>query len=116
MIALPGVPTAIIFVNNDLTPSVSNMLVKQLYIDEVIDGYVFDQRIESDGYYLGTIAQSQKRLMVVRSFTELENRSVADVVIFVKNGMAAVETKKVGPPGLTFKILNLTWSKLKIYI
>lgn len=108
-------PSAIVFVNDDLTANVEAMLVRQLYIDEVIDGYVFDDRLEANSAYLSQVKAANLRLMVVRSFEELENRELADVVIFVKAGLAAIECNGFGAPGQTFPVVNLTWPKLGIF-
>jgi len=108
-------PAAIIFVNNDLTDSVRTMLITQLHITEAIDGYVFDDRVAADAAYPATIKAECKRLMVVRSFLELENRALADVVIFVSHGQAAILENNFGPKGQTHSVLNLTWGKLNIF-
>lgn len=108
-------PAAIVFVNNDLTDNVSNMLVRQLHIDEVIDGSTFDARVAADPNYPRTIKANDDRLMVVRSFRELENRTLADVVIFVAHGLAAVEENKFGPKAQTYPVVDLTWGKLCIF-
>jgi len=101
-------PAAIIFVNNDLTDNVRDMLVRQLHIDEVIDGYVFDDRVTADPNYPQSIKANDLRLMVVRSFRELENRTLADVVIFVAHGLAAIEENKFGPRAQTYPVVDLT--------
>lgn len=108
-------PPAIVFVNNDLSQNVENMLVRQLHIDEVVDGYVFDDRVIAIPNYLASIPAQNLRIMVVRSFEELENRDLAQVVIFVKAGLAAILVNGFGPPGLTFPVVNLTWGKLGVY-
>ena len=108
-------PAAIIFVNNDLTDSVRAMLITQLYISEVIDGYVFDTRVAADAAYPATIKAECKRLMVVRSFLELENRALADIVVFVSHGLAAILKNGFGPKGQTHSVVNLTWGKLCIF-
>lgn len=108
-------PAAIIFVNNDLTDNVRAMLVTQLHVNEVIDGYVFDDRVTADAAYPATIKANCQRLMVVRSFLELENRALADVVIFVSHGLAAILENNFGPKGLTHSVVNLTWGKLCIF-
>ena len=107
-------PSAIVFVNNDLTTNVEDMLVRQLYINEVVDGYVFDARVAADSNYLTYVKSGNLRLMVVRSFEEITNRELADVAIFVKAGLAAVEINKWGPHGITFPVVNLSWPKLGI--
>lgn len=105
----------VIFVNNDLTDNVRNFLIKQLHITEAIDGYVFDDRIAYDPDYINKLYQFNYRLMVVRPYTELENRDLADVAIFVSHGLAAVLKNKYGPHGLTFPVVDLTWTKLCVF-
>lgn len=108
-------PSGIVFVNNDLTDNVRAHLVKQLHINEVLDGYVFDDRVASDPEYLNRIRQFQLRVMVVRSFEELENRQLADVVIFVSHGLAAILENNFGPHGQTYAVLDLTWPQLCVF-
>lgn len=115
-------PAALILVNNDLTDSVQNMLVRQLAIDEIYDGYSFDLLVApEDGYYDGYvdyaqhIKRAQKRTMVVRSFNEGFNRDIFDVVIFVKAGLAAIEENKFGPHGFTWPVVAITWKKLQVF-
>lgn len=108
-------PAGIVFVNNDLTTSVQSALVKQLHITEVIDGYVFDDRIVNNANYVDAIKLLDQRIMVVRSFEELTNRALADVVIFVSHGVASVLDNKFGPPGVTSAVCRLTWGKLCIF-
>lgn len=110
-----AVPSAIILVNNDLVDQVRSHLVTQLHITEVIDGYVFDDRIAANSSYPDTIRADGYRLMVVRSFAELESRELADVAIFIKNGLASVLKNNFGPPGATFEVLNLHWGQLCIF-
>ncbi len=111
-------PSAIIVANNDLTDNVKNMLVKQLSIDEVLDGYTFDSFIDGyDGYesYIENIKRNNKRVLVIRSYQDNFDRNLTDVNIFVKLGMAHVLHNKIGPHGITYRIVNLTWDKLCIY-
>jgi hypothetical protein len=108
------IPSAIIFVNNDLTDSTRNALVTQLFIDEVISGDVFDTRVADgyDGYYVQSIKSNDLRLMVVRSFREQTNRELADIVIFVKAALASVLKNNYGPPGTTHSVVSLYWGEL----
>ena len=108
-------PAGVVFVNNDLTTSVQDALVKQLHITEVIDGYVFDERIVNNSAYVDIVKQLDQRILVVRSFEELTNRTLADVVIFVSAGLASVLNNKFGPPGETSAVCRLTWGKLCIF-
>lgn len=109
------VPAAIIQVNADLTDNVRDMLVRQLHINEYIDGYVFDDRIEANSEYAADVKRQDLRLMVIRPADETQNRDFVDVVIFVKAGLAAVEENKFGPHGITWKVVNLDWGKINIY-
>jgi hypothetical protein len=108
-------PSAIIVVNNDLTDNVKNMLVKQLFIDEIIDGYTFDSSIDGYASYIEDNKKLNKRILVIRSYQDNFNRSLTDVNIFVKLGMAHVLHNKIGPHGITYRVVNLTWDKLCIY-
>ena len=108
-------PSGIVFVNNDLTDSVQAALVKQLHISEVIDGYAFDNRILANPSYSDVVRQLDLRIMVVRSFLEQDNRTLADLVIFVTNGMASVLQNKFGPPGVTYAVSRLTWGQLGMW-
>lgn len=110
-----AVPNGIVLVNNDLVPQVRAHLIKQLHINEVLDGYVFDDIIAADPSYPTKVKQLGLRVMVIRPFTEYQNRQLFDLVIFIKNGMASMESKKVGPPARTFEVLNLHWSQFCIY-
>lgn len=107
-------PAAIILVNDDLVESTLDKLVRQLYIDEVVDGYVFDTRVGLNPTYAEDYKKENKRLLVKRSFFEIENRMIFDVVIFVKNGLASIEKNNFGPPYGSYSLLNLTWRDLGI--
>ena len=80
-----AVPSAVIFVNNDLVDSVRDMLVRQLHINEAITGAEFDSRLASNPN------------------------------LFVKLGEAAILKNRFGPPVETFPVINLTWGKLNIF-
>jgi hypothetical protein len=108
-------PGAVVFVNNDLTDNVRDFLVRQLRISEVIDGYVFDDRMAADPDYKTKLCQLCQRIMVVRSYEELESRELADVAIFVSHGLAAILKNNFGPHGTTHTVVDLTWGKLCIY-
>lgn len=113
-----AVPPAIIFVNNDLSPSAESNLVRQLFINQVMDGYVFDGYVAIDPLYPAKIKQLNRRIMVVRTFSDkfsVPTWTIPDVVIFVKQGLAAVEVNKFGPPGFTLPVLKLYWGALGIF-
>jgi hypothetical protein len=108
-------PSAIIFINTDLTNSVKTFIMRQLHINEAIDGYVFDERLAANSNYSNIIHQFDIRLLVLRSHAETTNREQADIVLFFKNGLVCVEENKYGPPGITFPVVNLTLGKLGLY-
>lgn len=106
------VTSAIIFVNSDISTQVLEVLQRQLFIDEMITGTEFDDRLTSDPSYSEVIHQNDLKILVVRSFRELTNRDKADLVIFIKNGLAAVESTKFGPPAQTFAVDKLYWDQI----
>ena len=108
-------PAGIIIINNDLTTSVQNALIRQLHISEVIDGYVFDDRVASDSNYITNIKLLNLRILVKRSLEELTNRELADLVVFATHGAVSILKSKFGPPGCSFAISRVTWPQLCIY-
>jgi hypothetical protein len=109
------IPAAIVFVNNDLTDSTRDAIVKQLFITFFLTGEEFDTQIAANPNYADEQKKQNNRVMVIRSFEELQNREYADVVMFVKQAMISIEENKFGPPGLTMPIDKLTWGKLEIF-
>lgn len=110
-----SLPAGIIFVNNNIVEQIRDTLIKQLFITSFMDGYVYDAIIQNDPLYPTFVHNSNQRIMVIRSFRELESRETADVVIHIKQGMAAIEKNNFGPPGLTSRVAELYWGKLRIY-
>lgn len=99
----------IIFVNNDLTTQVLAALSRQLYITDTISKQEFDLRVQKDPNYPNIVHEQNIMLLVLLpTFMDQVNRGLADVVIFVKDGMAAVEANKYGPPGLSLPVDRLT--------
>lgn len=105
-------PSAVILVNADLTANVKAAIQRQLYINDTIDGYEFDLRLSVDPNYVDVIHANGLRVLVIRPFTELNNRDKMDIVLFCKAGLASVETNKVGPPGQTYPIERMYLSQL----
>jgi hypothetical protein len=83
-------PAAVIFVNDDLSSNVQNMLVRQLHITEIIDGYTFDTRVSINSNYVSQAKSAQQRVMVVRDLAGPDNRNLVDLVLFVKAGLITV--------------------------
>ena len=98
------IPSAIIFVNNDLTPSIIATLTRQLFLSDVMTGSEFDNRVAADPNYPTIIHLNGMRILVMRSFRDQTNRNLADVAIFIKAGLASIEFNKVGPPAGTISI------------
>lgn len=110
-------PPAIIIVNNDLTQQVQNTLVRQLRIDQVLDGYTFDQTIAQDPNWPDSIRNIHgQRILVVRDLRELENRQYADVVGFIAHGLLSTEKNNFGPPLNSFPVNRIHWGQLGVYV
>lgn len=109
-------PGAVIFVNNDLVDQVRDYIVKQLYINEYMSGDEFDARVTIDPNYPTLVRNFNKRILVIRDlWAPHTNRDLADVVIFVKNGLASIEKNNYGPHGLTLQVVDLYIHKLLRY-
>ena len=108
-------PSAIVFVNTDLTQNVVNKLKTQLFITDIFDGSTFDGYVANTQFLADCKAQN-KRILVTRPFNDYNNRNLADVAMFIKNGLASIEVNKFGPPGQTYKVVELYWGKLGIFI
>lgn len=106
------IPSGIIIVNNDLTDNIKYNLEKQLFITDIYDGYNFD--LVADGYFKQYVKNNNRRVLVIRSLIETNNRDLADLVLFVSNGMVTVEKNNFGPPGKIFRIAEIYWQKLGI--
>lgn len=104
-------PSGVVFVNDDLTDSVESKLVNQLAIDEVMDGYQFDYQMSLDPEYANNVRNAGRRIMVIRALDQFENRDAADIVLFVKAGLAAMLKNNFGPPDATFCVVNLSWKE-----
>lgn len=100
---MASVPSAIIFINNDLVPQVKSYIARQFHIDETMDGYVFDERVAADSNYPAKIKQLNVRIMVVRSLADYTNRELADLVLFYKEGMLTTLKNNFGPPTISVR-------------
>jgi hypothetical protein len=109
-------PPAIVFVNQDITEPIKNVLIEQLYIDETITITDFEQRLLGDAQYTSTVHNSGTRLLViVDDFRNYSQRNLADIVIFVKQGLATVLKNNYGPPGLAVPVSNINIYQLLRY-
>jgi hypothetical protein len=116
---MPGV---IIFVNDSITtatqttlatkdspnPSTIQGIDVQLQINETINLTEFNARIAADPNYPTVVHLNRLRILVILpNFQDTTNRNLADVVMFVKQGLASVEKCKYGPPGFTLPIQRI---------
>lgn len=114
-----AVPSGIIFVNKEISPSVQDKLIIQLFIDFILTGDEFDAMINVDPFYPAKIKQFRKRTLVIRSYDEgkvinnIPNRQLADIILYVAHGLAnMVSSSGHGP---TFPVVNITWGDLGIF-
>ena len=134
------IPPAIIFINGDITypptlpipqvlgadpslfigadPSQDELtkLQGQLQIDETMTKGEFDARVAADPNYPAIVHLQYLRILVILdSFQDLNNRNLADVVIFVKQGIASIEKNNFGKPGLSLDMQRLNIYELLRY-
>lgn len=67
-------------------------------------GVEFDARVLADPTYPASIYAQLLRILVIRPYTDLINRNLADLVLFCSHGLVAVEKGKTGEPGITYPI------------
>lgn len=98
-------PGAVIFVNNELNEISYQTLRNQLQLTEIISKNEFDARVSADPNYPVIVRGFKTRVLVVlETFQDFVNRDLADIVMFIKQGMAYIERNNYGPPGLTYSI------------
>jgi hypothetical protein len=126
-------PPAIVFINgeiqypSDQTPfigsipanitsyaSVSELtnLQIQLFIDDTMSKEEFDARVKSDPNYPTIVHLQHLRILVILPkhvpFCEIDNLELADVVLFLHQGLADIERCHFGPPRQNFETQRLT--------
>lgn len=108
-------PSAIIFINSDLSELTKLHLTNQLFIDEVMSDEEFDNRVDVDPNYADNVRGQNLRILVVRDdFRDYNNRDLADIVVFFSKGQVYIEKNKFGPPGLTLSVQRLNiWALLR---
>lgn len=86
-------------------------LMAQLYINEFLTDQEFNQRVNLNPTYAGTVRLQGLRLLVSKeNFRDYTNRHLADLVLFYSHGLVSVLKSNFGPPGLT-----LTIDRINIY-
>ena len=109
-------PPAIIYINTDCGLVAQMTLNDQLEINEIIAKQEFDARIFVDPNYPDIIRlQNLRVLVLLESFDDIVNRSSADIIMFVKHGMATVMKNNCGPPGLTVPLQRIEIHQLLRY-
>ena len=112
-----SLPAAIFFVNADINEGIRTTLMNQLFIDEALSDVDFDARVQVEPEYPSLIHLNGLRIMVLRqNFRDYTNRNLADVVMFVKQGLASIEKNNFGPPGLTFPADRINMYELLRYV
>jgi hypothetical protein len=104
--------SAIIFCNSDISASIQATLVKQLYIVETITGVEFDARVAADPNYPSIVHLNNIKLLVLYKYPVVNNRNLANAIIFIKAGLAYLEDKVIGNHGEAFGVDKLSLSKL----
>lgn len=103
-----NLPSALIFVNNDVDGYTIATLASQLYLDGYISKTEFDARVLSLPSYVDILHANGLRLLVILpDFRDYVNRDLADVVMFYKQGMVSILKNKFGPPNLTLPVQRL---------
>jgi hypothetical protein len=123
-------PPAIIFINHEITypqkagpvfpgstpnstqsyvgPSELTNLQTQLFINDTMSKGEFDARVKVDPNYPTIVHLQMFRILVIlHTFRDPINREYADVVMFLKQGIAAIESCRFGPPGQSYDIQRL---------
>jgi hypothetical protein len=112
---LPHLPPAIIYCNEDLTTSVQETLVSQLFITEAISGHEFDARVSSDPGYPFIVRTNHLRILVIRPYhfgCHIPNQELADVLFFVKAGLVSIDRNCCGEEGYTVQAWKISVNKL----
>lgn len=105
---MSSLPAGIVFINNDISDNQRSFIGTQLFANEIITKEEFDIRIQVDPNYPDLVRNMDQRLVVIlTNFKDPVNRHAADVVLFLKGGLAYVEGNNVGPPKLGVNLLRL---------
>lgn len=103
-----NLPGAIIFINPDINMAIQEKLTIQLSISEVITGDEFDTRVINDPNYPIIAHLNNLRILVIRNnLSDQSRNNLADLVLFIKNGLATVLKNNYGPPTLAMQYERL---------
>lgn len=109
------IPGAIILINEEISDVIKTHIIKQLQIEETITGTEFDARLLIDPDYVKNVRALRSRVMVLKDFRDTTNRTVFDVVLYVRHGIASIERNCFGPPSQSFPVHNLHWGQICIH-
>jgi len=101
-------PTGIIFVNSNISEQVLSVVQRQLFIDNTYSLNEFNDYTSQDGYF----GLNKRLLVLVSDFEISTNRDLADVVLYVKAGLAYILKNNFGPTGLTVQVDRMYIHKL----
>lgn len=106
-------PSAIIYINNDLSDAVKSRIQQQLFIHQTYDVNTFDALLLADPTYINEIRANNKRILVVADFSmNLINKNLADMSLTFSRGLLYVLDNKVGPPGVALQAAKISIDKL----
>lgn len=131
---MASLPPAIFFINGDITyPSsppifvgsipdnpqsyvgqdeLTNLQI-QLFIDDTMTKAEFDARVAADPNYPTIVHLQMMRILVILpTFQDEVNRHLADVVMFLHQGLADIECNRFGPPRQDFPFQRITMYEL----
>lgn len=108
-------PPAIIFVNADINDAIKSTFTTQLYINETMPFSEFNARVAVSPTYPATVhLQNQRILVILPTFHDFTNRTLADVVLFYNQGQVTIEKNNFGPPGLSLPLDRVNiWELLR---
>lgn len=102
---MTALPPAIIFLNPEVSEGIISSLQEQLRINQTWTGQEFNDIINSFPTYPDQIHLNGLRVLVLQStYQDYTNRTLADVVLFVKNGLVNVEKNNYGPPKTSYPL------------
>lgn len=105
-------PPFIMFVNNDLSDQVKSVFTRQFYLTEIIDGATFDGYLFTDPNFINTAYADGYRIMVLKNLSDHTDRQLANITLFYKNGLVSILKDGYGPPTLTKKLDEVSFTTL----
>ena len=105
-------PSAIIFVNDDLTNNVRNKLKTQLFLTHTFTNNQFIDLIDKKPEFIDEVKTKNFRVLVEQNLHDIQNIEYADFLIFVRHGLVSVldlQTKNI--KGI-YPVVNITWAQI----